>query len=64
MCMNKRWTQDEKQYLRDNYKCIPTREICEKLGITESQLYSQIHYLRKRGWTFGKSHLRNQEGHA
>jgi hypothetical protein len=64
MCMNKRWTQDDKQYLRDNYKVIPTAAICEKLQVTESQLYSQIHYLRKRGWTFGRSHLRNQESHA
>lgn len=53
MGMKKRWTQDEKQYLRDNYRKIPTDEICEKLQVSKSQLYSYIHFLRKRGWTFG-----------
>ena len=52
--MNKRWTQAAKQYLRDNYRVLPTSEICKKLRVNEQQLYSQIHYLRKRGWTFGK----------
>lgn len=52
--MNKRWTQAERQYLRDNYRVVPTSEICEKLKVSEQQLYSQIHFLRKRGWSFGR----------
>ena len=62
--MNKKWTMAEKQYLRDNYRVIPTSEICEKLRVNTQQLYSQIHFLRKRGWTFGRNHLRDQETHA
>ena len=52
--MNKRWTQAERQYLRDNYRVVPTSEICEKLKVSEQQLYSQIHFLRKRGLSFGR----------
>ncbi|HAW03269.1 MAG TPA: hypothetical protein DCW83_01205 [Saprospirales bacterium] len=59
MDMNKRWTQEDKQYLKENYKVIHTADICKKLQVTESQLYSQIHYLRKRGWTFN-----NRRAHA
>ena len=51
--MNKRWTQAEKQYLRDNYRELPTSDISKKLKVTEQQLYSQIHFLRRKGWKFG-----------
>ena len=47
-----RWTDKEKQYLRDHYNQTSIDEISTKLMRTTSSITSQVNYLRKRGWTF------------
>ena len=53
-----RWTDKEKQYLRDHYNQTPIDEISTKLMRTVGSITSQVNYLRKRGWTF---HRRTDE---
>ena len=53
-----RWTDKEKQYLRDHYNQTSIDEISTKLMRTTSSITSQVNYLRKRGWTF---HRRTDE---
>jgi len=53
-----RWTDKEKQYLRDHYNQTPIDEISTKLMRTTGSITSQVNYLRKRGWTF---HRRTDE---
>ena len=52
--MNKRWTDKERNYLKDNYNSLPMSIIASQLGRTASSIRSQIDYLRKRGWTFNR----------
>lgn len=47
-----RWTDKEKQYLRDHYNQTSIDEISTKLMRSTSSITSQVNYLRKRGWTF------------
>lgn len=47
-----KWTEDEKQFLKQNYNDMSTEDIASKLGRNPSNIASQIYYLRKRGWTF------------
>ena len=50
--MSKRWTDKERQYLKENYNPLPMHIIASQLERTGSSIRSQIDYLRKRGWTF------------
>ena len=50
--MSKRWTDKERQYLKENYNSLPMHIIASQLERTGSSIRSQIDYLRKRGWTF------------
>ena len=52
--MSKRWTDKERNYLKDNYNSLPMIIIASQLGRTASSIRSQIDYLRKRGWTFNR----------
>jgi len=49
------WSREERHVLKKHYGIIPLQELLVLLpGRTETSIYSQVHYLRKRGWTFGK----------
>ena len=50
--MNKRWTDKERNYLKEKYNITPMSIIVGQLGRTATSIRSQIDYLRKRGWTF------------
>ena len=52
--MNKRWTDKERNYLKENYNITPMSIIVGQLGRTATSIRSQIDYLRKRGWTFNR----------
>jgi len=52
--MSKRWTDKERQYLKENYNSLPMSIIASQLDRTGSSIRSQIDYLRKRGWTFNR----------
>ena len=60
--MNKRWTDTERQYLKNNYNSLPMTIIVSQLGRTATSIRSQIDYLRKRGWTFNR--VRDKELNA
>ena len=49
---NRRWTQEEKEYLKRHYNVKSTEDIATLLDRSTSQVASQVYYLRKRGWTF------------
>tara|TARA_E500000318_G_scaffold110536_2_gene126281 strand:- start:997 stop:1149 length:153 start_codon:yes stop_codon:yes gene_type:complete len=48
----KKWTQSDRQYLRDNYSKRTVAEIALHLETTENSVRKQVQYLRKRGWRF------------
>ena len=50
--MSKRWTDKERNYLKENYNLLPMNIIVGQLGRTPTSIRSHIDYLRKRGWTF------------
>lgn len=51
----KPWTDDERQYVRNNYGFLNMEELLEGLpGRTENSVRKQVSYLRKRGWAFNK----------
>ena len=51
----KPWTNDERQYVRNNYGFLNMEELLEGLtGRTENSVRKQVSYLRKRGWTFNR----------
>ena len=52
--MNKRWTDKERNYLKENYNITPMSIIVGQLGRPATSIRSQIDYLRKRGWTFNR----------
>ena len=43
---------EQRQFLKDNYNVLPMEELENKLNRKKSAIYSQVAYLRKRGWTF------------
>ena len=49
-----KWKDEEKEFLKRHYNTMPIEEIAHKLQKTKEQIYSQVHYLRKRGWTFNR----------
>lgn len=49
----KPWTFSERQWLKQNYGKMTVREMEEHLpGRTENSIRKQVHYLRRRRWTF------------
>ena len=53
--MGQAWTDNERNILKRWYYLLSEEELEEKLpGRTRSQIYNQVSYLRKRGWTFNK----------
>jgi len=50
---------EERQFLKDNYNVLPMEQLESKLNRKRSAIYSQVAYLRKRGWTF--ENTRNRE---
>lgn len=49
------WTYEERVILKNNYLVISLDELLKMLpGRTETSIYSQVYYLRKRGWRFSK----------
>lgn len=46
------WTDREVDLLKKYYGNISIGEMCIILEKTKSAIYSKVHYLRKRGWTF------------
>ena len=47
------WTYEERVILKKNYFLVPLTELIKQLpGRTESSVYSQVYYLKKRGWRF------------
>ena len=49
----KRWTDEERYILKKYYRSLSMEELLEKLpDRTIQSIYSQVHYLEKRGWTF------------
>jgi len=52
--MRKTWTDKERQILKDYYGKISLVDLQAKLpNRNPNQIYKQVSYLRKRGWTFG-----------
>ena len=49
-----KWKDEEKEFLKRHYNTMPIEEIAEKINRSKEQIYSQVHYLRKRGWTFNR----------
>ena len=47
-----RWTMEQKQFLKDNYNVLSIEQLEIQLKRKKSAIYSQVAYLRKRGWTF------------
>ena len=47
------WTYEERVILKKHYKKVPMSELLVLLpGRSESAIYSQVNYLRKRKWSF------------
>lgn len=56
------WTYEERVILKKNYFVVPLIELQKQLpGRTESSIYSQVYYLKKRGWRFKQRSLREFE---
>ena len=49
--MNK-WTNKQQDLLKQFYGKLSIEEMCAMLEKTPSAVYSKVHYLRKRGWSF------------
>ena len=51
--MTKQWTTPEKHRLKKFYKTVETKQLLLLFpGRSLQSIQSQVHYLRKRGWTF------------
>lgn len=48
------WTYEERCILKKEYNVTPVDELAKKLGRTVSAVKSQVHSLKKKGWTFVK----------
>ncbi len=52
---NPSWSQEERYILKKYYGVVPLSELTIMLpGRTEKSIYNQVHYLRKRKWTFNR----------
>ena len=50
--MKNKWTSKQQDLLKRFYGQLTIEELCLMLEKTQSSIYSKVHYLRKRGWTF------------
>ena len=51
--MTKQWTTPEKHRLKKYYNTVENRQLLLLFpGRSLQSIQSQVHYLRKRGWTF------------
>ena len=51
--MTKQWTTPEKHSLKKFYNTVETKQLLLLFpGRSLQSIQSQVHYLRKRGWTF------------
>ena len=48
----KAWTDHQVDLLKKFYGDIPIADLVQILEKSKSAIYSKVHYLRKRGWTF------------
>lgn len=46
------WTREERIFLKRNYNVLPIEELEKILGKSATAIRNQVHYLRKRGWSF------------
>tara|TARA_Y100001972_G_C7422560_1_gene218195 strand:- start:143 stop:319 length:177 start_codon:yes stop_codon:yes gene_type:complete len=47
-----KWTDTQIRLLKELYGTKSIEEIAEELDKSTSAIYSKVHYLRKRGWSF------------
>ena len=47
-----KWTNKQQDMLKTFYGQLTIKELAIMLEKTPSAIYSKVHYLRKRGWTF------------
>ena len=53
MADRKQWTTEERHLLKKYYNKISLSDLLDKLpSRSRSSVYSQVNYLKKRGWTF------------
>jgi hypothetical protein len=50
-----KWTDTQIRLLKELYGELSVEEIANKIGKTPSAVYSKVHYLRKRGWSFNST---------
>lgn len=50
--MKNKWTDKQVELLKRFYGEITLDELCVMLEKSKPAIYSKVHYLRKRGWTF------------
>ena len=50
--MKNKWTDKQVELLKRFYGELTLDELCVILEKTKPAIYSKVHYLRKRGWTF------------
>ena len=48
------WSDQQVDLLKKFYGDLSIDDLTTMLGKTKSAIYSKVHYLRKRGWTFDK----------
>jgi len=46
------WTYEHRVYLKQNYNVLPIEELEKHLEKSAQAIRNQVHYLRKRKWTF------------
>ena len=50
--INKKWTRRQQELLKRFYGEVSIDDLETMLEKSKSAIYSKVHYLRKRGWTF------------
>tara|TARA_R110002012_G_scaffold101610_2_gene240881 strand:+ start:30 stop:185 length:156 start_codon:yes stop_codon:yes gene_type:complete len=50
--MKNKWTDKQQDMLKRFYGELPINDLCVMLEKSPSAIYSKVHYLRKRGWSF------------
>ena len=50
-----KWTDSDIRLLKELYGEKSVEEIASQLGKSTSAIYSKVHYLRKRGWSFNST---------
>ena len=50
--MTKQWTTEERHRLKKYYNTLKEKVVVVISGRSLQSIQQQVHYLRKRGWTF------------